>query len=321
MGFTNLDPTTDVFLVQDAVNCSFKNVGFRGPLTQADLTTEGDFTRGAAFASTTSLVCEQIVFDGCEFSGTVYGVDTDQQVKGVTFTNGKFDTVYHGVQLGTNTVVNGGATGVRITHNVFDNIYADGIVFGNVELNATGYNIFYDVGNHFGGTTTPYTAVIDIQSNNNLSIGDMFQRADAYAGSSTPGTAYPRITLNLTQSIATTNGVETQQGTYTRQSGVSYTLADNSSGVITTIDSAEIAAFSVNYTLIRTTGCRTGTMLVASPTADSTGDIDYSDDFVENSTTGVTLTFTESADIISFRFATTATGNTAQISYSITYLA
>ena len=62
-------------------------------------------------------------------------------------------------------------------------------------------------------------------------------------------------------------------------------------------------------------------MLVASPTADSTGDIDYSDDFVENSTTGVTLTFTESADIISFRFATTATGNTAQISYSITYLA
>jgi hypothetical protein len=60
---------------------------------------------------------------------------------------------------------------------------------------------------------------------------------------------------------------------------------------------------------------------VASPTADSTGDIDYSDDFVENSTTGVTLTFTESADIISFRFTTTNTGTNAVLSYSITYLA
>jgi hypothetical protein len=149
----------------------------------------------------------------------------------------------------------------------------------------------------------------------------MFERGDAYAGSETPGTAYPRITLNNTQSIATTNGVTTQQGTYTRQSGISTTLTNNSSGVVTTIDSAEISAFSVNYTLVRGTGCRTGTILVASPTADSTGDIDYSDDFVENSTTGVTLTFTESADIISFRFTTTNTGTNAVLSYSITYLA
>ena len=321
MGFVNADPTTDVFLVQDAVNFRFQNVGFSGPLTQASLATEGDFTRGVAFASTASLVCDQIVFDGCRFSGTVYGVDTDQQVKGVTFTNSKFDTLYKGINLGTNTVVNGGPTGVRITNNLFDNIYAEGVVLGDVSLNVTGYNIFYDVGNHFLGTTSPYTAVIDIQTSNNLSVGDMFERADAYAGSSTPGTAYPRITLNDTQSIATTNGVETQQGTYTRLSGISTTLTDNSSGVITTIDSAEIAAFSVNYTVVRGTGCRTGTMLIASPTADSTGDIDYSDDFVENSTTGVTLTFTESADIISFRFTTTNTGTNAALSYSITYLA
>ena len=206
-------------------------------------------------------------------------------------------------------------------NNLFDNIYAEGVVLGDVSLNVTGYNIFYDVGNHFLGTTSPYTAVIDIQTSNNLSVGDMFERADAYAGSSTPGTAYPRITLNDTQSIATTNGVQTQQGTYTRLSGISTTLTDNSSGVITTIDSAEISAFSVNYTVVRGTGCRTGTMLIASPTADSTGDIDYSDDFVENSTTGVTLSFTESADIISFRFTTTNTGTNAALSYSITYLA
>lgn len=320
LGFRNQDPNTDVFLVQDAVNCSFKNVGFYGPLTTANLTTEGDFTKGVAFASTTSLVCEQIVFDGCEFSGTVYGVDTDQQIKGVTFTNGKFNTLYRGVQLGTNTVVNGGATGVRITGNLFDNIYADGVVFGDVSLNATGHNIFYDVGNHFGGTTTPYTAVIDIQSNNNVSISDMFERGDAYAGSETPGTSYPRITLNNTTSIATTNGVQTQQGTYTRLSGVRTTLTNNNTGTVTTFNSTETGpAFSINYTVTRGTAYRTGTIMVSASTVDSTGDITYSEDFVENSTTGVSFNFTETANVVNFNYTTTNTGTNATLSYSINY--
>ena len=320
LGFRNLDPNTDVFLVQDAVNCSFKNVGFYGPLTTANLTTEGDFTKGVAFASTTSLVCEQIVFDGCEFSGTVYGVDSYQQIKGVTFTNGKFNTLYRGVQLGTNVVVNGGATGVRITGNLFDNIYADGVVFGDVSLNATGHNIFYDVGNHFGGTTTPYTAVIDIQSNNNISISDMFERGDAYAGSETPGTAYPRITLNDTQSIATTNGVKTQQGTYTRLSGVKATLTNNNTGTVTTFNSTETGpAFSVNYIVTRGTAYRTGTIMVAASTVDSTGDITYSEDFVENSATGVSFNFTETANVVNFNYTTTNTGTNATLSYSINY--
>ena len=320
MGFVNADPTTDVFLVEDAVNFSFQNVSFSGPLTQGDLTTEGDFTRGAAFASTASLVCDQIVFNGCRFSGTVYGADTDQQVKGVTFANSKFDTLYKGINLGTNTVVNGGPTGVRITNNLFDNIYAEGVVFGDVSLNATGYNIFYNVGNHFGTTTTPYTAVIDIQSSNNLSVGDMFERADSYAGSSDPGTAYPRITLNDTQSIATTNGVQTQQGTYTRLSGARATLTDNDSGTVTTFNSAETGpAFSINYTVTRGTAYRTGTIMVAASAVDSTGDITYTDDFVENSTTGVSFDFTESVNIVSFLYTTTSTGTNATLSYSINY--
>jgi len=320
MGFRNLDPNTDVFLVEDATNCNFQNAGFFGPLTQGNLTTEGDFTKGVTFASTISLVCEQIVFDGCRFSGTVYGVDADQQTKGITFTNGYFDTLYKGVNLGTGTIVNGGPTGVRVTHNVFDNIYAEGIVFGDVSLNASGYNTFYDVGNHFGGTTTPYTAIIDIQSNNNISISDMFERSDAYAVAATPGTSYPRITLNDTQSIATTNGIQTQQGTYTRLSGALFTLTDNDTGTITTFNSANTGpAFSINYTVRRGTAYRTGTIMVAASTVDSTGDINYTDDYVENSDTGVSFSFTEAADIVSFVYTTTSTGTNANLSYSINY--
>jgi hypothetical protein len=42
MGFTNLNSIGSVFLVQDATNCTFQNVGFRGPLTTADLNTNGE---------------------------------------------------------------------------------------------------------------------------------------------------------------------------------------------------------------------------------------------------------------------------------------
>lgn len=320
MGFRNLDSLTDGFLVQNAANCKFKNVGFYGPLAQGDLTVATLGTQSVAFASTVSLVCDQIVFDGCTFSGMVYGTSTDQQTKGVVFTNSKFDTLYSGILLGTGIVVNGGPTGTRITNNLFDNIYAEGVTIGDVSLNATGYNIFYDVGNHFNGTTSPYTAVIDIQSDNNLSVGDMFERADAYSGSETPGTAYPRITLNDTASIATTNGVQTQQGTYTRLSGAKATLSDNDTGTITTFNSTETGpAFSINYTVTRNTGYRTGTIIVAASTVDSTGDITYSEDFVENSDTGISFNFTEAADIISFNYTTTSTGSNATLSYSINY--
>jgi hypothetical protein len=266
-------------------------------------------------------VCDQIVFDGCVFSGTVYGVDTDQQTKGVTFTNGKFDTLYRAIQLGTGTVINGGATGTRITGNLFDNIYAEGIVFGDVSLNATGHNIFYDVGNHFGGTTTPYTAVIDIQSNNNLSVGDMFERADNYANANTPGTAYPRITLNNTQSIATTNGVETQQGTYARTSGTVATLLDNtvSATTIFTINASIITSFNINYSIKRGTAYRTG---VISVTSVGTGTLTYTDEYSENQTTGIVLTVTQATNTVSIKYTATSSSSTnASFSYSTTTLA
>ena len=321
LGFKNLDPTTDVFLVEDATNCNFEKVSFFGPLTKTDLTTEGDFTKGVAFASTSSLICEQIVFNACRFSGTVYGVASDQQTKGITITNGFFDTLYKGVNLGTNTVVNGGPNGVRITHNVFDNIYTEGIVFGDVSLNASGYNIFYDVGNHFGGITTPYTAIIDIQTNNNISISDMFARGDAYSTTITPGTSYPRITLNNTQSIATTNGVETQQGTYARQSGTSATLIDNtvSATTIFTVNASLATSFNIQYSIKRGTAYRTGVIAVTSA---GSGTLTYTDEYSENQSTGIALSVTQSTNTVSIKYTATSSSSTnASFSYSVTNLA
>ena len=54
MAFQTLDNGVDVFLVEDATNCSFQNVGFMGPLTTANLNTDIDNIAGVRFSSTAS---------------------------------------------------------------------------------------------------------------------------------------------------------------------------------------------------------------------------------------------------------------------------
>ena len=313
MRFQSLDPTVDVFIVQDATNCKFTNVGFTGPLTQGNLSSAADDIRAVAFASTVTNVCDQIVFDGCRFTGTTYGTQTSQAIKAVTFTNGKFDTLYRGVLLqGTE------ATGVRITGNQFDNIYAEGILFDELldpALNASGHNIFYDVGNHFLGAGNPFTPVIEIASSNNISISDMFERNDTDAQS------FPRVLLGTTVSIATTNGAQLAMGTYVRQSGNVVTLINDTTDTIFTLDATDILAFSVNYTITRDFDFRTGTLLVTSDVGDSSGGLVFTDDFVENNPTGVTLSVSQAGDTISVDYTTTETGVNGTISYSIAYLA
>lgn len=327
MGFTQKSATTSVFLVEDATNCTFQNVGFRGASTKANLTTDANGSIGVTFSSTTTYICEQITFDKCVFSGLVWGVNSttynlapgnlnSQQVKGLTISESQFDTLYRGVVL-TNTATNPvgpGTTGARIVGNLFDNIYAEGIIFGVVSLNASAQNIFYDVGNHFTGSTgTPATSIISIQNSNNVSISDMFERTDAYAVN------YPRININGTLSIATTNGSQIAQGTYTRQSGQKSTLTNNTSGTVCTFSAAVVKAFKIEYTIVRDVTYRTGSIVIA--TNGSTSNLNYTDTNVENASTGITLTVSQTGTNVSLTYSSTNTGVNGTISYSISYLA
>jgi hypothetical protein len=306
MGFESLDPDIDVFLVEDINNCSFTGVTFTGPLTTAELDTDADNTAGIRFSSTASLVCNTITIDRCVFSGTTYGIATEQQTNGVTVSNSKFDTLFKGISLGVISPVNGGPTGTSIVHNLFDNIYAQGIEMGDISLNGTGHNIFYDVGNHFDGVLQPATTIIDINGNNNVCFGDMFERGDNFVSS------YPRININSKQVIATMNGKEIQVGTFTRQSGFSEVVVGNTLSA-TTIASSDFEAFSINYSIIRDTAKRTGVINV---TNDLVGNIVYTDDFNQTATTGVVLTVVDNAGTADIKYTATSGANGTFI-YSI----
>lgn len=319
----------NIMLIDRAQQLSVDNVVMQGPFTTANGDTSPEQLSCVSFDSSASLPCKQINFNTCVFAGATYGVKTDKDVTGATIRGSYFDTLYQGVLLESDIISspNTSPTGIRMVENIFDNIYHEAIVISGPSLNASAYNIFYDVGNLFLGVIT--TPVIDIDADNNVSIGDMFERTTAQAATQ------PRIALNNTGSIVlgmniqgisytidgTANSTianQLQLGEYSRTTGVTSQLTNNSSGTLVVVNTDlvnAIRAFKVDYTITRSSTYRTGTITVVSGTA-----FTYTDDYSENASTGVTLTVAQASINVTVSYATTNTGSAGTIKYSITHL-
>jgi hypothetical protein len=310
MGFASFQET-DIFLVDQADNVSFNNVSFTGPLSSTAISnpsTAGDLA-GVRFNSTASFISSDITFNECQFTNATYGINTDEVVNSFRVTNSTFDTLLQGVVLTNNPY------GCSILQSTFNNIYNEGVAFyGTCANNMTGYNTFYDVGNHFGGVSgTPFTSVIVFTSGNNVSLADMFKRSDGASQT------YPRININNQASIAIDNGSRLLLGTQTLNAGVSAIVNNNASAVtLFTLQTTVARAFDVNYSVLRGIHLRKGTLTVAADISGGTS-VQYSDDFVEQGTTGFTFTVTETAGVVTIAYNTTNTGTAGTIRYNLEY--
>jgi hypothetical protein len=320
------------FLWEDAEQCSMDSVTIAGPLTVTELVDAVENTRAIDFSSTASLVTRNLTLNNCKYSGFTYATQTDQQIEGITFSNSELDTLYQGIVLGDTIVVNGGATGVRIVQNLFDNIYNQGIVITNVSRNISGYNSFYDVGNHFNGATLPASSIIDIDAANNASVGDMFERNNSQSAT------YNRINLNNTNSMAMSmnvhdivvyqSGVQDESqgnaldlGTYQRSAGIQDTLLDaTTGGNIAFVTGAAISSIQMDYSIARADFRRRGTIVAVKGTSTTTTGFVFTDDFSENGSTGITLDVIGTGGNILVQYTSTSTGSNATIKYSITNL-
>lgn len=320
IGITGMKFTSNMImdgvLIEDCEDSYLENVSIQGPLTTTALAVNTDDTAGVRWASTASLICTNIQLVDVSVSGFTYASRTDQQIIGCVWDRCRFDTLHQGIYLGDTVVVNGGPTGTRITNSVFDNIYNQGIYIESCELNTSTTNLFLDVANHFNGSSNPAAPVIDIKTGQNLSVGDMFERTTAFAGT------HARVAVNNTASVAIDSASRLQLGTYTRNTGLTDTLLDNTATTtLFTVDATTTRAFKVDYTIVRSTLTRTGTFTVVASTDGTGGTLSSSDSGVQNSATGVTLTVSETGSVVSFEYATTATGTDADIYYSLTKLA
>lgn len=332
MKFTSNVPTSGA-LIQGAVDCVFDCIAFKGNAVAATLTNASLGTSGVSFANQGSYICTNITWNSCLFSKMSWGVNTDEAVEGVTVSNSRFDNLFQGVYLGTISPGVGyvGPTGVRIVQNMFDNIYGEGISIINCSLNATAYNTFYEVGNSFNGLTNPTTPIIDLDATNNVSIGDMFQRTTEYSTG-----LHPRIAQNSKNNIAlgmNVNNIQLYQsgaisltlanqlglGTYQRTAGIQDVITNNSTANLAYVSGTYVSSFKMDYTISRGDYRRTGSLIAVKGQAATGTGFAYSDDYVENGVTGVTLT--AAADGANVLVSYTSTNTVAgTIDYSITNL-
>ena len=110
-------------------------------------------------------------------------------------------------------------------------------------------------------------------------------------------------------------------GDYIVNAGTSATLVNNATTqTVFTIDANAIPAFEVKYMIRRGVYTRTGTYIVVGSTDGTSGTLTTSDaNPVQNGSTGVTFTVTESASTITFAYSSTNTGVTGTLYYSISY--
>lgn len=110
-------------------------------------------------------------------------------------------------------------------------------------------------------------------------------------------------------------------GDYIVNAGTTATLVNNATTqTVFTIDANSIPAFEVKYMIRRGVYTRTGTYIVVGSTDGTSGTLTTSDaNPVQNGSTGVTFTVTESASTITFAYSSTNTGVTGTLYYSISY--
>ena len=77
-------------------------------------------------------------------------------------------------------------------------------------------------------------------------------------------------------------------------------------------------AFTVNYTIVRDTTYRTGTLTVVAGSI--SGSITFQDNFLENASTGIILTATQVDSTINVNYTSTNTGFSATMAYLSTSL-
>jgi hypothetical protein len=145
-----------------------------------------------------------------------------------------------------------------------------------------------------------------------VSVGDMFERDD------TDDLTYARVDVGTTTSIGFDNSKKVKLGSFVRESGDTATLTDNTSSAtsVFTMSSSNVKAWSLDYTITRGSNVRHGKLTVRNASTPV-----YSDDYVENASTGVVLSVANtSGTTYALRYTTTSTGSNATLTYSLTQL-
>ena len=255
------------------------------------------------------LFSNAIMFSNCDFIGATYGINAVGHVYNVNVTNGNFTYLYRGLNLGDGS--NPYPHEIKVSYSYFDEIYGKGIsapYVGSVQTNiVSAFNTYKDVGNE-SITYDPNTAsvliqpVIHLGGKNSYSIADSFQPRHI--------NSTPVINLDGEASYAILPDGMLQLGKQVSTAGQDTTLVDDTSGTAGIIGYHSPDTSSrptiLEYSILRSTIQRVGTMKIAMFGSDVT----FEDDYVETDNVGVTLIPVVSGDSIVLNYVISSYGST-----------
>lgn len=307
----------DCFLVDQANLVTFENIRFRGMHGIGNITTIGNRKAGVRVTRTSSQETKNIIFNGCDFTKLDLGFDCDEDANNIVFNNCFIHDNFAGIICGEN--ITGiapsvlGPVGVKVINTMFQNIYNIAIKTVTVKDFVSSFNTFTNCGVAGAGSVgTALVPVIDYDNDGNYSIGDNFDRTTVQQAT------HPNIQNNGKAVFGLYASDSIQYGYHKTEAGKQETLTDNTTNGNTLIDFDEsvLTEVQINYTVLRDTHIRTGTLKIA---GSNTAGYEVDDEFTETSDPGVAFIMDDANGVLQYN--TTSTGTDATFKYRITKFA
>ena len=297
-----------------ASNISFNKCKFYGPQTLPS--TVGLSNPCATFISFPAFNISNVDFSDCEFSGLAFAATADNDMQHIVFTRCYFHDLFQGMVLGKNTNGIGaslkGPSAWRVTNSYFNKVYDIGLNVYNIFGITSESNYYGDVANSNLGLGNPTNNVINFLGGDNQSNGDIFLRNDADNG------VFARVALNSVSNYFSLPHVGEQNGVFRVGPGTLATLTDNTASPTTTglsFFTTSADSYIVDYSIVRGTNTRTGTIKVA---ISSTGQTLTDDSLEAASATGVTFSLSAlSGTTVTLNYTTTSQGVNAAFRYVV----
>jgi hypothetical protein len=323
--------TEPCLLIDGCWSSTFNRVMFRGLEGQdsnGNILYGTDYGIGAAGVALRNLSgtvgISNVVFNQCDFWEVNYGLELNNDTKGITINDCYFDNCYHYMVLNNNQVESGGQYftpfGITISNNYFRYSYAEGILcYTGVTDVYTSGNFFtawglqdYESTNNVINTTgtAAYPAIV-FNATGNFSVADTFEADTVNAN-------VPLINDNGYPNYYVLEGTGVVNGRLTNTTGTTVTLANAASftGAGLTNIPTNYTNLNVNYTLLHAGVRRTGTLTVSN----SSGTFGINEEYTETGSYGSSqVVFRANTSTGNIEYTSASVGNAAVLTYNINY--
>lgn len=306
------DTDNHIVIVDSAREMLFTNVKFRG--VHVNPAVLGSSKAGVYIKSTAGELGRFVgesagntKFHDCYFVQNTIGILVEGKIYNVSVTESVFELEYIGV-LARQSAGNSPES-IKILNTRFHAIAQQAIVSEDQAAVTSVTNYFQsDVGQGDGvdvSSGVPTSAMIEFNTTNNYSFGDIFLRSAA------DQQVHPLVSYIAANAAPANENLISSYGVLQSEPGKLVVLGDDAVGNIVVL--AGSLSSIVDYSIVRGSDSRTGTAIISHNNSQSVVD----DNYIETNNIGITLDYTSAGNTVVVSYSASNTGQDATLKYSI----